>query len=110
MAGSPPSLSVEIDEWAEVARFAAYDCDHQGESKHSGTDERLWSPSNARPYRQRFLQGPRVDSLSSQGRPIFAGPVDVLIVPNLRQQIELLCEKRVVVFQSQAEQGKRLDG
>jgi hypothetical protein len=36
--------------------------------------------------------------------------MDVLIVTNLQQQIELLCEKRVVVFQSQAEQGKRLDG
>jgi hypothetical protein len=39
MACSPPSFSVEIDKWPEVARFAAYDCDHQGESKHSGTDE-----------------------------------------------------------------------
>jgi hypothetical protein len=35
--------------------------------------------------------------------------MDVLIVTNLQQKIELLFEKRVVVLQSQAEQGKRLD-
>src|SRR5215204_6880574 len=109
MAGSPPSLSVEIDKWPEAARFATYDCDHQRESKHSGTDERLWSPTNAHPYRQRVLQGPRVDPLSRQDRPIFAGPMDVLVVTNLQQQIEFLCEKRVVVVQSQTEQGKCLD-
>src|ERR671911_939804 len=109
MASSPPSLPVEIDKWPEAARFAAYDCDHQRESKHSGTDERFRGATNAHPYRQRFLQGPRVDSLSSQGRPIFAGPMDVLIVTNLQKQIEFLCEKRVVVVQSQAEQGKCLD-
>src|SRR5919112_2397187 len=101
MAGSPPSLPVEFDKWLELARFAAYDCDHQGESKKSSTDERFRGSTNTYPYRQRILQGPRVDSLSSQGRPIFARPVDVLIVTNLQQQIEFLCEERVVVIQSQ---------
>jgi hypothetical protein len=45
---------------------------------------------------------------SIKGRPIFSGPMDVLIVTNLQQKIEFLFEKRVVVLQSQAEQGKRL--
>jgi hypothetical protein len=34
---------------------------------------------------------------------MFAGPVDVLVLADLQQQIELLCKKRVLVLQFQAE-------
>jgi len=40
---------------------------------------------------------------------MFAGPVDVFVFADLEEQIELLCKKRVVVLQLQAEQWKRVD-
>ena len=110
MAGSPPSLSVEIDEWPEPVRLAAYDCDNQGESKHTGHGRMIVESHQRLPIWAKAAVRARVDSLSIQGRPIFAGPMDVLIVTDLQQQIDLLFEKRVVVLQSKAEQGKRLDG
>src|SRR5437867_3602854 len=32
MSSSPPCLLVAIDKWPEAVRFAANDCNHQGES------------------------------------------------------------------------------
>ena len=40
---------------------------------------------------------------------MFAGPVDVLVLTDLQEQVELLRKKRIVVLQFQAEQRKRLD-
>ena len=40
---------------------------------------------------------------------MFAGPMDVLVLADLQEQIELLCKERVVVLQFQPEQRKRLD-
>ena len=40
----------------------------------------------------------RIDTLACQSSPIFAGPVDVLVLADLQEQIELLCRRRVVVL------------
>src|SRR4029077_17323510 len=65
--------------------------------------------ANAEPYRQRILHRSRIDALACQGSPMFAGPMDMLVLADLQEQIELLRKKRVVVLQFQAEQWKRLD-
>ena len=40
---------------------------------------------------------------------MFAGPVDVLVLTNLQEEIEILGKQRVVVLEAQAEQRKRID-
>jgi hypothetical protein len=40
---------------------------------------------------------------------MLAGPVDLFVLTDLQEEIELLGKKRVVIFQSQAEQRKSLD-
>lgn len=39
---------------------------------------------------------------------MFAGPVDVLALPDLQEEIELLCKQGVVVLQREAEQVRLL--
>ena len=58
---------------------------------------------------QRILHWSGIDALSRQGGPVLPGPVDVLVLPDVEEQIELLGEERVIVVQLEPEQGKRLD-
>src|SRR5258708_7134138 len=90
-------------------RFSADNCDHQRKAKRAGASKRLRGAANAKPYRQRILHRPGINTLSGQRRPMFAGPVHVLVLADLQQQVELLGKERVVVLQLQAEQRKRLD-
>ena len=47
----------------------------------------------------------RINGLAAKFRAVLAGPMDVGIVTDFKQQIELFGEKRVVVFQAQPEEG-----
>ena len=40
---------------------------------------------------------------------MLAGPVDVLVVADLEEEVELFGEERVVVFEGEAEERERLD-
>src|SRR5258708_17666403 len=102
-------FAIEINQWPETMRFSADNCDHQRKAKRAGASERLRSAANTQPYRQKILHWPGIDALSGQGSPVFAGPVHVLVLADLQQQIELLRKERIVILQLQAEQRKRLD-
>src|SRR5260370_36817794 len=87
----------------------ADDRDHKRKTKRPGAGKRFWSPANSQPYRQRILHGSRIDSLARECSPMFAGPVAVLVLTNLQEQIEFFCKKRTVVLQFQADQRKDAD-
>src|SRR5258707_6820841 len=102
-------LAIEIDERPERAWFAADDGYHQRKSERSGAGERLRRAANAKPDRQRILHGSRVDALACKRRAMLAGPVDLLVLANLQEQIELLFKERVVVFELETEQWEGID-
>ena len=58
------------------------------------------------PDRQRGLYGPWDRRLDRSARPVRAGPVDVLGLANVQQQIKLLVEEPVVVASDRPNSGK----
>ena len=109
MPGSPAGLAIEIDERTEAAGLAADDRDHQRKPERAGASERLRA-SRRRPARwatgPAAVSGRRPDPSAAAE---LARPVDVLVVPDLEKQVELLREERVVVLEPQTEQRERVD-
>src|SRR6267143_4905581 len=108
-AGLPAGLPIEIDQWSEAPRLAADDRDHQRKTERAGADERLGRAADAQPDRQRILQRPGVHTLSGQRSAVLAGPVHMLVLTDVQQQLELLFEQRVVVVQAEAEEWECVD-
>ena len=109
MAETLPGFPIKLDERPEPVRMSADDRDHQRQSERAGASERVGSATNAKPDRQGILDRPRVDTLPRQRRAMFSRPGDVLVVADLEQQVELLGEQLVVVFEPVSEQWERVD-
>src|SRR5207237_8220935 len=107
--GAPPDVAVEVDERPEAPCLAADDRDHQRETEETRAGEGRRRAADAEPDRQRILQRSRVDALSGERRPVFARPLDVLVVADREQELELLLKERVVVLELVAEQREGLD-
>src|ERR1700722_11037464 len=103
MPGSLPCFTIQIDERTETMRLAADYGHHQGQTQYPGTGERRRRAADSDPDWQRILQGSWVDALPGERGAMFAGPVDIRVVANRQEQLELLGEQRVVVFDRQAE-------
>src|SRR5258706_4716546 len=101
---APACLAIQVDKGTEPFGFATDDSDHKRQSKHTGTSERFWGAADTNPNGQRVLQRTRVDRWAGHRRPVSASPVNVRVLANLEEQIKLLCEKLVVVFETQTEQ------
>src|SRR5881409_2962708 len=97
---------IQVDERTEAMRLTADDRDHQRKPERPGADERFRRAADAQPDREWVLHRPRVDTLAAQGRAVLAGPVHMLLLPDLQEQVELLREERVVVFEPQPEERK----
>jgi hypothetical protein len=104
VTGAAAGLAVGVDERTESLRFATDDGDHERQPEHARADERGGSAADPNPYGQRILQRTRVDGLASERRPVLAGPFDVRVLADGKEQIELFGEKFVVVFKAKAEQ------
>src|SRR6185503_4505626 len=109
MAGRFSRRTVEIDQWTKPPRLTTDDRDHQWQPQLAGTHERGRRPAYAEPDGQRVLHGSRIHPLPRERRAVLPAPVDVLIRPDLQEQVELLREERVVVLEAIAEEGKGVD-
>lgn len=109
MPGGGSGFPIEIDERAEASGLTADDGDHQRQAECAGADERLGGAADADPNGQRVLQRTRIDALAGERGAVAAGPRDVFVGADLQEEIELLGEERVIVFQLQAEERERLD-
>src|SRR5271155_4244104 len=69
----------------------------------AGADEGGGRATDADPDRQRILQRTWVDGLTGECRATLAGPFNVCVLADGEEQIELLGEKFVVVFEAKAE-------
>ena len=109
VASATAGFAVEVDERAEAVGFAADDGDHQGKSQRAGADKGCGRSADAQPDGQRILQRARVDALAGERGAMFAGPMDMGVLADIQQQVELLGEERVVVFEVETEERERLD-
>jgi hypothetical protein len=97
-------LAIGVDERAESFRFTADDSHHKRQAEHAGADKGSRRASHANPYGQRILQRTRVDGLAAKRRAVLAGPFDVRVRSDGKEQIEFFNEKLVVVFESETKE------
>src|ERR1700721_672660 len=97
VAGAPPRFAIKLDERPKSLWFAANDGDHQRESERAGANERCGSSTDPDPNGQRILQRTGVDHLPGERWTVFTSPVHVGVLPNLEEEVQFFCEKRVVV-------------
>src|SRR6266566_1417849 len=109
MSGALGGFPIEVDERTEAMRLTTNDRDHQREAERPGSNERFRRSADTQPDRERILHGPRVDALTGQRRAVSARPVHMLVLPDLQEEIELLGEESVVVFEAQPEERKCVD-
>src|SRR5687768_6375602 len=102
-------MPVQLEERSEAARLAADDRERQRQTETPCTLDRLGMPADRDPYRQRVLQGAGQHGLSVERRAMSPAPRDTHVVPDLKEQLELLLEERVVVLEVVAEERERLD-
>ena len=108
-AGAAASLPVEFGQRRKARRLAADDRNRQRQAERAGARDRLRRAAGGDPDRQGLLQRARIDTLALERRAMQALPRDVWLIADLKQEIELLREQRVVIVEVEAEQRKRLD-
>ena len=108
-AGAAAGLAVKLGERGKARRLAADDRDRQRQPEHAGARDRLRRAAGGDPNRERLLQRPRIDALAIEGRPMPAFPDHFRLGADREQEIELLGEQLVVIFEVIAEQRKGFD-
>ena len=108
LARSSRGLAIQLDQRDETLRFATNDRDDEGKPEPPGANDGVRVAADANPDGQRLLHRARVDAEVVERRPADPGPGDVLVVPELQQEVELLGEQLVVVTQVVAEERERL--
>src|SRR4029077_14473677 len=99
MARAKTGFAVKIDQRSKPAVFTANDRDHQRQSQRAGSSKRGRCSPDAEPHWQRVLHRSRIHSFTVQRRAMFTRPVDMRVLTNLKEQVELFGEKRIVVLQ-----------
>ena len=81
----------------------------RGRPRIAGADEGLRCAAYAEPDGERILQRARIDALAGEGGAMLAGPVDVGVFADGEEEVELLGEEIVVVFELEAEEREGFD-
>jgi hypothetical protein len=90
-------------------RLSADDGYGQGETEGAGARKRLRGSADSDPDRQRILHGAWVHGLAGERRPVLACPVDVGLRTQLKEQVQLLGEKLIIVIEVETEERIGLD-
>jgi len=84
--GAAAFLTIEVDQRAEAARFAAVNRNHKGKSKRAGADKGFRGSADTQPYGQRVLQRSRVNTLPGERSTVLAGPANLHILANIEKE------------------------
>src|SRR6266567_1853506 len=76
MSRTPATFAIDVNERAKSPRLAANDRDHQRQSERPGAGERFRRSADAEPDGQGILQRARINALTGERRPVFAGPMN----------------------------------
>jgi hypothetical protein len=109
MARAAPSFAIKVDQGTKSLGFSTDNGDHQRKSEGAGTNEGFGRAADSDPNRQRILQRTRIDRLSRKRSAVLAFPVNMRVVANLKEEIQLLREERIIVVEIETEEWKRLD-
>ena len=99
MTGFDAGFFIKIDQWFETMRFAADDGHHQWQAEPAGPYKGLGRTADANPNRKTGLYRPGINGLVCQGRPEPAGPGNLLMIPDLQEQIQFFFEEGVIIVQ-----------